>query len=235
MWKWTKERTKGSDRKKNQNSRQSIFSIMHLGVAIWKDKYNCNYDRARHLDLPRLPSLNLWRGGGKKSNVSIQLISNHLQIQLCDPQVKPLCLHLTSKKTNTPQFRSVQTPEYKCVKGGGWQRWRNAHIKMEQSKSPNKTQAAPEQYECLLVESFISFVFISPLLSLSRCYLCSRYRAMHWGCVELIRTVIDGRVDDLSFRLNTRLDICLLAAFACFPPVYGNLSPYSLCHWEDTV
>lgn len=53
---------------------------------------------------------------------------------------------------------------------------------------------------------------------------------MHWGCVELIRTVIDGRVDDLSFRLNTRLDICLLAAFACFPPVYGNLSPYSLCH-----
>lgn len=48
---------------------------------------------------------------------------------------------------------------------------------------------------------------------------------MHWGCVELIRTVIDGRVDDLSFRLNTRLDICLLAAFACFPPVYGNLSP----------
>lgn len=106
---------------------------------------------------------------------------------------------------------------------------------MEQSKTPNKTQAAPEQYECLLVESFISFVFISLLLfSLSGCYLCSRYWAMHWGCVELIRTVIDGRVDDLSFRLNTRLDICLLAAFACFPPIYGNLSPYSLCHWEDT-
>lgn len=27
--------------------------------------------------------------------------------------------------------------------------------------------------------------------------------------MELIRTVIDGGADDLSFRLNTRLDICL--------------------------
>lgn len=93
-------------------------------------------------------------------------------------QVKPLCLHLTSK-TNTAQFRSMQTLEYERVKGevdGGGGR-REAHRnsqKMEQSKTPNKTRAAPEQYECLLVESFISFVFISLLLSLSPCYLCSR-------------------------------------------------------------
>ena len=74
--------------------------------------------------------------------------------------------------------------------------------------------------------NLLSVLFLSPSPP-SPCYLCSRYWALHGGCVELIRTVIDGRVDDLSFRLNTRLDICLLAAFACFPPVCGNLSQYS--------
>lgn len=85
-------------------------------------------------------------------------------------QVKPLCLHLTSK-TNTPQFRSIRALEYKCVKGaadgGGERNTQKQPAKWNRAKTPNNTHAAAEQYECLLVESFISFVFISLLLSLS--------------------------------------------------------------------
>lgn len=153
-----------------------------------------------------------------------------LRSQVKPPQSTP---GKQNKHATVSELADTRTRVCKGEVDGGGER--NTHIKMEQSKTLNRTQAPPEQYECLLVESFISFGFISLLLSFSRRYLCSRYWAMHWGCVELIRTVIDGRVDDLSFRLNTRLDICLLAAFACFLPVYGNLSSYSLCHWEDTV
>lgn len=114
--------------------------------------------------------------------------------------------------------------------------WRRNTWKWERSKTPNKTRASSRAIWMFTCWIFYQFCFyLSSSSPSARCYLCSRYWAMHWGCVVLIRTVIDGRVDDLSFRLNTRLDICLPAAFACFPPVYGNLSPYSLCHWEDTA
>lgn len=86
-------------------------------------------------------------------NVSIQLISNHLQIQLCHPRVKP--------RLSTPDEQNKHTrkhAEYECVGGGGDG---GAEREMEEK---NKRRGAPQQYECLLVESFISFVFISRLL-----------------------------------------------------------------------
>ncbi len=49
------------------------------------------------------------------------------------------------------------------------------------------------------------------------------------ACVRLITAVIDGVRDDLTSSLNTRLDICLPAVFACFSPVCSYLSCYSLC------
>lgn len=141
---------------------------MHLGVAIWKDKYNCNYNRARHLDLPRLPSLNLWQEKKKKKVVSIQLISNHLQMQLCDPQVKPLCLHLTSK-TNTAQFGSMQTLEYKCVRGRSMVVERETHTKKQPEKwNPKQNKSCSRAIWMFTCWIFYQFCFyLSPPLPLS--------------------------------------------------------------------
>lgn len=52
---------------------------------------------------------------------------------------------------------------------------------MGRSKTPNKTQAAPEQYECLLVESFISFVFISLLLLLLPLWVLSMQQVLSYA------------------------------------------------------
>lgn len=85
---------------------------MHLGVAIWKDKRNRNYNRARHLVSPHLPSLKPLTGG--KKNVSIQLICNHLQIWRGNPRSNSYCLYLASKK-QTP--RSLRTDKQRELEG----------------------------------------------------------------------------------------------------------------------
>lgn len=131
------------------------------------------------------------------SPLSVQLISDHLQVQL-------VRLLLTGK-TNAPQLR----------------------------RSRSRAELLRSNMSVYLL-NLLSVLFLS-LSSSSSLFVLSMQLRYASGCVELIRTVIDGRADDLSFRLNTRLDICLLAAFACSPPVYGNLSPPSLCHWGDTV
>lgn len=87
--------------------------------------------------------------------------------------------------------------------------------------------------ECLLVESFISFsLFLSGLALPASVRLSMQLKpSFELACVRLITAVIDGVRDDLTSSLNTRLDICLPAVFACFPPVWSYLSCYSLCHW----
>lgn len=163
---------------------------MHLGVAFWK----CKYTGDRHPNRKPLTGY---------------FISNHLQIQALQSQVKPLRLH-QAKQTHLGLANT---------RSGGE---RETCQKDLQKNGQNTSRfGAIWMFTCWM---FYQFSYPPPP---SRCYLCSRYWALHGGCVELIRTVIDGRVDDLSLRLNTRLDICLLAAFACFPPVYGNLSQYS--------
>lgn len=130
--------------------------------------------------------------------------------------------------SNTARVKTKKNKQFTISKHENISVWRwlvekETHVKtareMKQSKTPKLLRSNMNVY---LLNLFISFVFISPPPPPSPpprlpppplpllCYLCSRYWAMHWGCVELIRTVIDGRVDDLSFRLNTRLDICLL-------------------------
>lgn len=100
-----------------------LYSIMHLGVALWKDKSNRNYHPARHLCLVSPP----WTPDREKKN-RFQYNSSPITFRYSSPsQVKPLCLQLTSK-TNTAQFRSTQTAQCKYVRqGGGQERNKNTN------------------------------------------------------------------------------------------------------------
>lgn len=75
-------------------------------------------------------------------------------------RVKPLCLHLTSK-TNTPQFRSMQTPEYKCVRGQLMALERGTHgKKWKGAKSRTKHKLLQSNMNVYLL-NLLSVLFLS--------------------------------------------------------------------------
>lgn len=136
---------------------------MHLGVAIWKDKCNCNYNRADIwiclVSPPRTSDME------KKKHFNTTQLQSPSNTALRS-QVKPLCLHLTSK-TNTAQFGRVQTPECERLRWwsiGGVERKTQKQAEKWNGQNPSCSRAI-WMFTCWIFYQFC--FYLSPPLPLS--------------------------------------------------------------------